>query len=168
MIDRFSKLSQALQKQSRWERLGPTQVPALLAHPDWQSPAPVVIWLHGRTAHKELDSGRYLRWIRAGIGACALDLPGHGERSEPDLQDAKATLRVWQQAVAEIDHVVEGLGDRKWGGAFDLDRIGIGGMSAGGMIALRRLCDDHPFRCASVEGTTGSFDSMPHYLERHG
>jgi fermentation-respiration switch protein FrsA (DUF1100 family) len=28
-------------------------------------------------------------------------------------------------------------------------------MSAGGMAALRRLCDPHPFAAAAVEGTTG-------------
>jgi fermentation-respiration switch protein FrsA (DUF1100 family) len=28
-------------------------------------------------------------------------------------------------------------------------------MSAGGMVALRRLCDANPFRCAAVESTTG-------------
>jgi hypothetical protein len=30
-------------------------------------------------------------------------------------------------------------------------------MSAGGMIALARLCRPHGFRCASVEATTGSW-----------
>jgi len=34
--------------------------------------------MHGRTANKELDPGRYLRLIRAGIAVCAIDLPGHG------------------------------------------------------------------------------------------
>jgi dienelactone hydrolase len=168
MADRFVRLPQALLKQSRWERLGPAQTPVLLAHPDWRAPAPVVLWLHGRTAHKELDSGRYLRWIRAGIAACAIDLPGHGERAEPDLQVAEATLLLLQHTLVEIDHVVAALRDAKWGGLFDPDRMAIGGMSAGGMITLRRLCDDHPFRCASVEGTTGSFSVLPHYLERHG
>ena len=36
-------------------------------------------------------------------------------------------------------------------------------MSAGGMAALARLCRPHPFRCASVEATTGSWD---HQAER--
>src|SRR5690606_22671856 len=42
-------------------------------------------------------------------------------------------------------------------GAIDFERLAIGGMSAGGMCALRRLCDPapHPFRCAAVESTTG-------------
>jgi len=35
-------------------------------------------------------------------------------------------------------------------------------MSAGGMVALRRLCDPHPFRCASVEATTGNLSDLYH------
>jgi fermentation-respiration switch protein FrsA (DUF1100 family) len=33
---------------------------------------------------------------------------------------------------------------------------------------LRRLCDPHPFTCAAVEATCGSFDHIPEYRERHG
>ena len=29
-------------------------------------PRPTIIWIHGRTVSKELDPGRYLRWLRAG------------------------------------------------------------------------------------------------------
>src|SRR5262249_7276112 len=61
-----------------------------------------------------------------------------------------------------IDRVVEALADPRWQGAFDLDRLAIGGMSAGGMAVLRRLCDPHPFRCASVEGTTGNLAALYH------
>src|SRR5262245_11172372 len=81
MIERFSQMPSALRANARWQRLGPSDIPALLVHPDWNSgqPAPMVLWMHGRTVNKELDPGRYLRWMRAGIGACAVDLPGHGE-----------------------------------------------------------------------------------------
>src|SRR6185436_2606689 len=108
--DRFARLPQSLSRRARWERLGPSGVPAMLAHPDWRTPAPVVIWMHGRTAHKELDPGRYLRWLRAGIGACAIDLPGHGERADQALQTGAGTLRVVTQAVEEIAAVVRALG----------------------------------------------------------
>lgn len=143
----------------RIERLG-TGVPALLAHPDWKSPAPVVLWMHGRTADKELDPGRFLRWIRAGIAACSIDLPGHGERAAPGAHEPEESLRVIAQAVSEIDAVVESLADPKFGGMFDLDRIAIGGMSMGGIVTLRRLCDPNPFVCAAVEGTTGWLEGL--------
>ena len=151
-------LPSALAAQSRFVKLGRSNVPALLAHPDpqWKRPCPTVIWMHGRTVSKELDNGRYLRWIRAGIAACAIDLPGHGERYEIDRQHPAETLGVLAQAIGEIDGVVEALADPVFGGAFDLDRLGIGGMSAGGMVTLRRLCDDHPFMCAAVESTAGN------------
>lgn len=152
--DRFARFPAALAAQSRSARFG--DVPVLLAHPDWSTPAPVVLWMHGRTVSKELDPGRYLRWIRAGIAACAIDLPGHGERFEASLQGLEAGPRLLGQMVREIDGIVEHLADPRYGGLFDLDRMGIGGMSAGGMAALRRLCDPHTFLCAAVEGTTGA------------
>lgn len=155
------QLPSALLATSRWERLGRARVPALLVHPRWThaEPVPVVIWLHGRTARKELDPGRYLRLMRTGIGVCAVDLPGHGERLDPELQAAERTLDVVLQMLGEIDEVVE---DLERLGVYDPRAIGLGGMSAGGMVALARLCRDHPFRCASVEASSGSWAHQLH------
>lgn len=147
-------------------------MPALLAHPDegWHDPGaaapsarPVVLWMHGRTVNKELDPGRYLRWLRApggGIATCAIDLPGHGERFEKSAQGSNATLEVVETACTEVDRVVQDLADPRWRGAFDLGRMAIGGMSAGGMVTLVRLCREHSFRCAAVESTAGDFEQM--------
>src|SRR5690349_9852731 len=99
-MSRFSQFPSHLAQRSRTYRFG--DVPVLLAHPDWLTPAPTVLWLHGRTATKELDPGRYLRWVRAGIAACAIDLPGHGERSDAKLQTSDATPGVTSTAVGEI------------------------------------------------------------------
>lgn len=150
-----AKLPAALAAQTRFVRLGPGAIPALLAHPDWATPAPTVVWLHGRTVNKELDNGRYLRWIRAGFAACAIDLPGHGERFDAHLQQPRHVLELLQRALPEIDQTVTALGGGEFRGVFDLARLALGGMSAGGMITLRRLCEAHPFRCAAVEGTAG-------------
>lgn len=178
MRDRFAAMPSALASRSRLVRLAADPasefradgVPTLLAHPDWTTSAPTVLWMHGRTVSKEIDPGRYLRWIRAGIAACAIDLPGHGERSEAGLQDARRTLDVVDACAAEIDHVVAALSDfRAADGSplFDTSRMGIGGMSAGGMVTLRRLCDPHGFVCASVESSSGDFSFMPAYRERY-
>jgi uncharacterized protein len=160
VIERFARFPAALASQVRSHRFG--EVPALLAHPDWEHPTPTVIWLHGRTVSKELDPGRYLRWIRAGIAACAIDLPNHGERADPARQGPDQTLAILEQVIGEIAQVSHALGDPEWNGAFDVDRLGIGGMSAGGMAVLRRLCDPHRFRCASVEATTGDLAGLYH------
>jgi hypothetical protein len=187
MDDRFTKLPRYLEERTRIVRLA-GDIPALVAHPDpeFSEPAPLVLWLHGRTAYKELDAGRYLRWVRAGIGACAIDLPGHGERAIEGWHDPKRTLDVLEQALGEIDAVVDELApphephepphdpgtptaqsSGRWrAGAFDRQRLAIGGMSAGGMVALRRLCDPHPFRCAEVEGTSGALREL--YLSEDG
>lgn len=163
MIDRFTRLPKALSERTRTVALGLGKVPALVAHPDWVEPAPLVIWLHGRTASKEIDPGRYLRWIRAGLGVCAIDLPGHGERSLPGFHEPARTLDVLEQVVGEIDQVAEILtSDPPWAGLFDPERLALGGMSAGGMATLRRLCDPHPFACATVEATTGNLHWLYH------
>lgn len=162
MPDLTANFPRALASQVRMVSLGPGRIPAMLAHPDWTSPAPVVIWLHGRTVRKETDPGRYLRWIRAGLAACAVDLPGHGERFEADLHSPARTLELVAGAASEIDHIVEALASREYEGVLDLDRVALGGMSAGGMATLRRLCDPHPFMCAAVEATSGSLLDMYH------
>ena len=128
----------------------------MLVHPDWAQgrPVPVVIWMHGRTVNKELDPGRYLRWLRSGIGVCAVDLPGHGERYDESLQETDRALDVVLQMLNEIDEITEMLEGMD---CFDSERVGIGGMSAGGMVTLSRLCREHSFVCASVEATSGSW-----------
>jgi dienelactone hydrolase len=159
------ELPSALVARARWERLGPARVPAMIvmpdpapglgepvAAPDENGLAPAVIWMHGRTARKEIDPGRCLRLMRAGIGVCALDLPGHGERAEPRLQEPEHTLEVVLRMEEELDGIVAALET-----TFDPARLAIGGMSAGGMAAIRRLCRSHPFQCASVEATSGSW-----------
>ena len=161
MIDRFAGLPSSLARQTRFQTLA--GVPALMAHPDWESPAPTMLWMHGRTASKEIDPGRYSRWLRAGIAAVAIDLPGHGQRLDRAMHQPDKTLHAVEQMVGEIDRVVEALADQKWGGAFDLDRMAIGGMSAGGMATLRRLCDEHPFKAAAVESTAGDFALMSYH-----
>ena len=109
MIPRFAQFPAALASRTQTSRLGPMRTPVLLAHPDWERPAPVVFWMHGRTVNKELDPGRYLRWLRAGIATCSVDLPGHGERIDPAMQTPRRTLEVLAQMRAEIDGVVAAL-----------------------------------------------------------
>lgn len=154
----LNELPRYLAERSKNVKLSRAHIPALLAHPDWPgvaSPRPTLLWLHGRTANKELDPGRYMRCLRAGIATCAIDLPHHGERFDEIGQRPQATLHTLQQALPEIDLVIDALADPIFAGAFDLDRLAIGGMSMGGMATLRRLCDHHPFIAAAVECTTG-------------
>mgnify|MGYP001799567703 CR=1 FL=1 len=140
-------------------------VPTLAAHPDWQSPAPVMFWMHGRTAYKELDPGRYMRWLRAGIACISIDLPGHGERYDVSMHHPRRTLDILAGALGEVDAVIAAARTMPDAACFDFDRLGIGGMSAGGMVTLRRLCEPHSFRCAAVEGTTGWLDGL--YFPSH-
>ncbi len=156
MEQRFAMMPRALAAKARMTTLGPTGAPVLLAHPDWEKPAPVLMWYHGRSVSKELDPGRYLRLIRAGIAVCAVDLPGHGQREGPKRTGPEHTIEVVGEAIEEVPSLVEALTGRDYGAVFDHRRLAIGGMSAGGMVALRALCEpNHPFCGALVESTTG-------------
>lgn len=162
----LGQLPLSLRSQSRWTRLA--GVPALLIHPSARAaqgthgagpPAPLLVWMHGRTANKELDPGRFLRLLRAGIGVASLDLPGHGERADPALMEPAATLEVVERMEAELDGVIDAAIRE---GPFDPCSLAIGGFSAGGMVTLRRLCRPHPFRAAIVEATTGDWRFLHH------
>lgn len=157
MDPRFAKLPRSLAERATIGTLG-DGVPALIALPEGEGPVPFVLWMHGRTVSKELDPGRYLRWVRAGIGAVALDLPGHGERFEPGSHDPERTPSVIGRMVSEIDAVLGSIRDGH--PRLDTDRAAIGGMSAGGMATLRRLCDPHSFVAAAVEGTSGDLHAL--------
>lgn len=110
--------------------------------------------MHGRSVNKELDPGRYQRLLRLGIACVAVDLPDHGERRSVKVVDAGSSLQVIAQMVSEIDAVVDAAHEL---GGLDLERMAIGGMSAGGMAALARLCRPHRFCAAVVECATGSW-----------
>jgi len=137
------------------------QVPAMLVHPDedFGRPRPTVLWMHGRTVTKEIDPGRFLRLLRAGIAACAVDLPGHGERYDAALQDPARSLDVVLGMRSEIDGIVASIADMPW---FDTACLGIGGMSAGGMATMSRLCEPHPFQAVSIEASSGSWSHQQH------
>ena len=152
-------LPSSVREKSLFETYG--GVPALVVHPSIAAdgslhggPAPGIVWMHGRTANKELDPGRFLRLVRAGIASVSLDLPGHGARREDALQQPERALEVVERMADEIDGVVESM---RASGLFDMSRVALGGMSAGGMATLVRLCRPHGFRAAAVECTSGSF-----------
>lgn len=157
MEARFAQLPRSLAERTTAANLG-DGVPALICLPEGDGPVPFVLWMHGRTVNKELDPGRYLRWVRAGIGAVAVDLPGHGARFTPGSHDPEQTPAVVARMVAEIDPVLESI--RAAHPRLDTGRAAIGGMSAGGMATLRRLCNPHPFVGAAVEGTTGDLHGL--------
>ncbi len=152
MTDRFASLPSRLREVATNARIG--DVPALLVRSEDREPRPFLFWMHGRTVDKETDPGRYLRLVRAGVNVCAVDLPGHGERSEKGLQGSDAVLDVITQMVAEIDDILPFLNEI---GGFDCEHAAIGGMSAGGMAAILRLCSEHEFTAGLLEATSGDW-----------
>jgi pimeloyl-ACP methyl ester carboxylesterase len=161
MPDLDAILPTSLRAISSTARLGP-DVPSLIVRPEGEAlggpnrKIPFLLWMHGRTATKELDPGRYLRLARAGIGSCAIDLPGHGARKTDEGQQPERILDHIEQAIQELDAVILGLASHD----FDLDRMAIGGMSMGGMVAIARLCQPHRFRAAIFEATSGNWKAQ--------
>lgn len=157
-------LPASLRRHARWVRLA--DVPALVVHPEWTAGVdrprtrPWLLWLHGRTVNKELDPGRYQRLARVGIASVAVDLPGHGERFDASFHSLERTLDLVATATGEIDAVVDAaVSDESLG--LGHESMAIGGMSAGGMATLARLCRPHRFGAALVECATGSWRWQP-------
>ncbi len=169
----LGQFPRSLQAHSRWIRVG--DVPCVCVHPHldgtapgsaWPTaPMPTILWLHGRTACKELDPGRYQRHLAAGIASIAIDLPGHGERTIESMQEPGSLADVIEQCLAEIDAVAD------WAqhtGFADPSAWAIGGMSAGGMVAACRLCGPHRFCALIMESSTGDLLSLPGAGDRGG
>lgn len=154
---RFEQLPSRLRAMASVERLG--KVPAMVIKPN-DNPRPFLLWIHGRTADKELDAGRYLRYVRRGINICAVDLPGHGERFDSALQEPEAAFEVVKQMSEEVDGVLESLSEID---GFELERCAIGGMSAGGIASIVRLLHPHPFKAAVLEATMGQWRLSRHH-----
>ena len=167
MSDRLAHFTRSLRDRTTRVRLGPA--PALVVLPEGARPAPLLVWLHGRTASKELDAARYLRLLRAGVGTCALDLPGHGERADPALQAPQALAPLLARALGELDGALAALLEHPTlGPRVDPERLALGGMSAGGMVTLRRLGEPHRFRCALVEAAAGDLNAAGEALSELG
>ncbi len=160
MSERFDALPSALRQQASLAMCG--AVPTLLVQPEGIESAPdrppLLLWIHGRTTFKEFDPGRYLRLMRRGIAVCAMDLPGHGERFDPRFQKAAHVIEAVLAAADEIDSVSRFAVDRL--GA-DPGKIAIGGMSAGGMVAISRLCSPHQYAAGVLEATSGNWSELP-------
>ena len=137
-------LPQSLQALSDHVRLGP-DVPCLVVRPEGEPlggsdrPVPFLFWMHGRTATKELDPGRYLRLARAGIGSCAVDLPGHGERGSEAGMRPEAVLDNIEQAASKVR-----LPRRR---AAVTSRAVVG---ATAVAVFRKLCDKARRTCACL------------------
>lgn len=134
---------------------GRIPVVVVLPHEAAARPVPFLLWFHGRTVTKELDSGRYLRLLRAGIGCVAVDLPGHGERFDAAMQKPEHTLEIVLQAAGEIDDLLHDLATID---GLDRSKTVIGGMSAGGMVSMVRGCSPHGFAGMLLECSTGDWN----------
>lgn len=123
-------------------------VPAVLLVPQAETPAPGVLLLHGYTSRKEHMAdmvGRAL--LREGVASLAIDLPLHGDRSDPlQLQSARnplAVVRLWRLALKDAALAVRYLGARP---EVDAERMGVAGYSLGSFLTVALAADEPRIR----------------------
>lgn len=116
---------------------GVERVPAIFLLPHAHAPVPASLLLHGFGSRKErmADSvGEAL--VRQGVGALAVDLPLHGERSgsatELSATNPMHLVSAWRGAVREARLAIDYLASHR---DVDRTRLGIVGYSLGSFLA---------------------------------
>jgi dienelactone hydrolase len=120
-------------------RLG--AAPALLARPSAAPlPLPTVLWFHGLTSGKATHRPELAALAQTGFLAVGIDAAGHGERRLPDFEERfsgtqeeneREFYALVAETVAEVPAILDLLRDA---GLADEGRIGMAGVSMGGMI----------------------------------
>lgn len=110
-----------------------------------------ILFYHGFTASKEVNRKELHALAEAGYLAVGVDNWGHGERRLPDFEARFADPAHWestfgdllQHSVVEVPEVIEALASR---GLLVDGRLGIAGISMGGMIAYGAIPLDKRIR----------------------
>ncbi len=122
-------------------QVGGQQVVGMVHIPDGAGPFPVVIFLHGFTGSKveahRLFVGQARDLARAGIASLRFDFRGNGD-SEGEFSEM-TLMRNREDAAAALKFVLQCA-------EFDPARIGVLGMSMGGMVAVFTLADIPEFK----------------------
>ena len=136
-------------------RLGPA--PALIARPAAAIlPLPAVLWFHGFTAGKSAHRPELAKLAEAGFLAVGIDAAGHGERRLADFAERFQGTREENErefyalvaaTVAELPGVLDLLCRD---GLADEGRIGVAGVSMGGMISYGAVVADRRIRAAAA------------------
>jgi uncharacterized protein len=129
--------------------------PALIARPSSaRLPLPAVLWFHGFTAGKVTHRPELATLAEAGFLAVGIDAAGHGERRLPDFEERFSGTedendREFFALVAATAAEVPGIVDLLCGaGLADEARIGVAGVSMGGMITYGAAAIDPRIRAA--------------------
>lgn len=127
-------------------------VPALLLLPRAEAPVPGVLLLHGYTSRKEhMADGVGRALLEEGIASLAIDLPLHGDRSDPlQLQSARnplAVLSLWRLALREAALAVRYLGARE---EVDGDRMAVAGYSLGSFLTVALAAQEPRLRAVAL------------------
>jgi dienelactone hydrolase len=121
------------------------RVPGLFAAPPGRpEPGPAVVLLHGYRGRKEEMAGYAQGLLLAGYAVLLPDLPLHGERAlgpdgafeYPSYGDPSGVVRALQQASADLRAAAAFLQGSGW---VDPARLGVGGVSLGGCLAILAL-----------------------------
>ena len=113
-------------------------VPGVLRLPDVSGPVPAALLLHGYASRKEdMAESVGVALLPLGIASLSIDLPLHGERSDPlELRSMRNPFELaqrWQTAIEEARLALRFLSARP---EIDRDRLALIGYSLGAYLAL--------------------------------
>jgi uncharacterized protein len=113
-------------------------VPAVLRLPNATGPVPAALLLHGYASRKEdMAESVGVALLPLGIASLSIDLPLHGERSDPlELRSMRNPFELaqrWRTAIEEAQLALRFLSARR---EIDRDRLALIGYSLGAYLAL--------------------------------
>jgi len=123
---------------------------------DAPRPVPIVVLLHYWGASDFVVEERFAKDLNSrGIAAVMMALPYHMRRSPSDVASGALAIRAdtehlregLTQAVFDVKRLVDYLSTKS---EFDLNRLGISGISLGGIVASLVYNVDSRFRCAAI------------------
>ncbi len=119
-----------------------------------------ILFYHGFTCTKETDEGQHGSLAQAGFLVVGLDCVGHGERrypnfaeifsderwaTEPEAGEADF-LQIVRETAQEVPSIIDELLERGWARP---DRLGIAGISMGGLISYAAIVAEPRLRVAT-------------------
>ena len=137
-------------------------VPGVLRLPDVAGPVPAAVLLHGYASRKEdMAESAGVALLPLGIASLSIDLPLHGERSDPlELRSMRNPFELaqrWQTAIEEAQLALRFLSARP---EIDRDRLALIGYSLGAYLALAVAERDRAVR-AVILAAGGDLPNFP-------
>lgn len=137
------------------------RVPAVLASPPGAQNQPCVVFMHGYLGSKEDAEPLARPMKRLGVSVFALDAAYQGARSSTEIRrvirDPVRLVALYRQTVVDMRRALDYLDTRQ---ECDPERLGVVGLSFGGVAGLLTAAVDDRVRSTVAMSISGSFDGL--------